>query len=313
MTESESKDTSKPTLYITRRDFIRLAALAVAGASLAACQPETQEILRERQRQAAGPTTDARLYPEIPFSAPTPPTTVLAVLDTHEAATVDAFTARLYPGDASDPGAHELHVTNFIDKELAFHDGYVTYTYLSPPHMKTYEGDTHPNQTEDEGGPIVWVKKSEAERYGYQTLKKPVDRYRDGIKALDEYSRQQANANFADLKPDQQDQIIGDLEKDKPKNFKDPTAKQFFTMLQDDTIQGLFSDPGYGGNTNMIGWKQIGYPGAQRAYTPEDMNTEGPVRPPQSLSELHPFHPGANSNPGAIVPPSGSTEGNPNP
>jgi gluconate 2-dehydrogenase gamma chain len=68
----------------------------------------------------------------------------------------------------------------------------------------------------------------------------------------------------------------------------------------------MFSDPAYGGNRDMIGWKQIGYPGAQRAYTVADMDTEGPVRPPQSLKMLHAFHAGMKANSDVVMPQSGS-------
>ena len=36
-------------------------------------------------------------------------------------------------------------------------------------------------------------------------------------------------------------------------------------MLLNDTNEGMFADPIYGGNRDFAGWKLIGYPGAQRA------------------------------------------------
>ncbi len=62
---------------------------------------------------------------------------------------------------------------------------------------------------------------------------------------------------------------------------------------------------------DMVGWTMIGYPGAQRAYTPVDLNTEGNIRPPQSIAQMHMFNPGQNANPNVIVPPSGSRLDNP--
>ena len=268
-----------------------------------ACEPT----VAESQGISTTPIPVPNQYPDIPFAPPQPPPTILKVLTVAEAKIVEAFTARLYPGDASDPGAREAGVTNYIDKMLAFNDGYVEYTYIQPPHAKTYEGDQPPNQKTDEQGAIVWVKKSEIERYGYQSLLKPTERYAAGLAAADRFSNEKFGSNFADLSEDQQDQIIEAMEKgNAPDYFKDPTGKQFFDMLQADTIQGMFADPAYGGNKDMVGWKQIGYPGAQRAYTPADMDTEGPVRPPQSLAMLHRFHSGMPANHEVIVPPSGS-------
>ena len=37
-------------------------------------------------------------------------------------------------------------------------------------------------------------------------------------------------------------------------------------MLLQNTIEGFFSDPIYGGNRDMIGWKLIGFPGAHYDY-----------------------------------------------
>lgn len=227
---------------------------------------------------------------------------------------VEALTARIYPGDASDPGAREAGVANFIDKMLAFHEGYVTYTYVEPPHAKTYEGDQPPADQADELGKIVWVKKSEIDRYGYQSLLSPLERYRNGLESVNKFSNEKFGSDFVDLPEDAQDQVLEAMHNgDASDYFTDPTDKQFFDMLQGDTVQGMFADPAYGGNRDMIGWKQIGYPGAQRAYTPTDMNTEGPVRPPQSLAMLHFFHNGMNANSEVILPQSGSKEGQSNP
>jgi hypothetical protein len=42
----------------------------------------------------------------------------------------------------------------------------------------------------------------------------------------------------------------------------------------------------YGGNRGMVGWKLIGYPGAQRLYTPQDMQNPNFSRPPRSLAGM---------------------------
>jgi gluconate 2-dehydrogenase gamma chain len=42
----------------------------------------------------------------------------------------------------------------------------------------------------------------------------------------------------------------------------------------------------YGGNRDLVGWTLIGYPGAQRQYTPKEMQDPNFSRPPQSLAQL---------------------------
>jgi len=41
----------------------------------------------------------------------------------------------------------------------------------------------------------------------------------------------------------------------------------FFAMLLQNTKEGYFSDPIYGGNKDMGAWKMIGFPGAHYNYT----------------------------------------------
>jgi gluconate 2-dehydrogenase gamma chain len=297
---------------VSRRDFIKLSAVVAAGAGLAACEPAGNT--PEQPGVVSENLSNAAQYPEVPVAPSVPPPPTLVTLTAEQARTIDALVSRIYPGDASDPGAHEAGVVNFIDKMLAFHEGGVQPYYGEGPHAKAYEGDTPPSQTSDKLGPIIWVKKSELHRYGTQSTLKLLDRYRNGVGYVNAYSKSKYGNAFADLPSNQQDQVIQDMINDKAKDFfEDPSDMAFFGMLQTHTIQGMFSDPAYGGNEAMVGWKQIGYPGAQRAFTPEDMNTEGPVRPQQSLAMLHAFHGGMKSNASVIAPQSGSTEVTPEP
>ena len=43
-------------------------------------------------------------------------------------------------------------------------------------------------------------------------------------------------------------------------------AKTFFAMLLQNTKEGYFSDPIYGGNKDMAAWKMIGFPGSHYDY-----------------------------------------------
>ena len=73
-------------------------------------------------------------------------------------------------------------------------------------------------------------------------------------------------------------------------------------MVKRHTIHGMFGDPLYGGNRYLAGWQLIGYPGARRAYTAHDMQTEGTPLEPQSLARLAPFHPGQRVSDDVIIP-----------
>jgi hypothetical protein len=64
--------------------------------------------------------------------------------------------------------------------------------------------------------------------------------------------------NFADLPPAERDQRLRCIE-----------TTQFFRMLRQHAIEGMFSDPMHGGNAGLIGWQLIGYPGPLMSYRDE--------------------------------------------
>jgi gluconate 2-dehydrogenase gamma chain len=76
------------------------------------------------------------------------------------------------------------------------------------------------------------------------------------------------------------------MDEDSATGFDGPSARAFFTRLRNDTIEGMFGDPMYGGNRDLVGWKLIGFPGAQRLYTPDDIKNPDFTRAPQSLAMM---------------------------
>jgi gluconate 2-dehydrogenase gamma chain len=226
----------------------------------------------------------------------------------HEAHTVEALTARILPGSPEDPGAREAGVVTYIDNMLAYSEGFVESSYREPPFAQLYEGENLPEA--DGTYQTVWVSAEEIERYGYQSLLSPREVYRLGIAAVDSYSRSKHAKPFINLSEDEQNGIIEDMVNDDAiVGFDQFSSSSFFTVLRRHTAEGMFSDPAYGGNRNMLGWRLIGYPGAQRAYTPVDISTENhSVREPQSLADLHAFSPGEYAGPHVVLPVSGSEE-----
>jgi Gluconate 2-dehydrogenase subunit 3 len=94
--------------------------------------------------------------------------------------------------------------------------------------------------------------------------------YRHGLAALDEYCRSAHNGPFASLAPAQQDATIAALEAGNAEGFEWPAARTFFETLRTHTMEGMFADPVYGGNKDFAGWRLVGFPGAQFAYTAAD-------------------------------------------
>lgn len=297
-----AQDTPNAT-SVGRRGFLKAAgSLALI---LSACRPNAARGARELPSRV-GPENPNAVLPArdtpTPFPPETPPAT-FQVFTPHEAATVEAATARILPGDAQDPGAREAGVVYYIDNMLAYQEGFNEPTYRQAPYAQTYQGQ----KPADLPG-VVWVPADQIFRYGYQNVLTPKEVYRIGVAGLDRLSRKRFKKDFVDLAETQQDTLIGLMADGKAGRFdRNLSAESFFHNLRRHTSEGMFSDPQYGGNRDLVGFKLVKHPGAQRSYTPREFQTEGEGlrRSPQSFRELHAFNPGQKANDEVVLPVSG--------
>ena len=100
------------------------------------------------------------------------------------------------------------------------------------------------------------------------------DFYRRGLAQLDEHCSKTYGKPFHSITTAQQDECIAALEHGKAPEFVWPTAPAFFNTVRTHTMEGMFSDPIYGGNKDFVGWRLVGFPGAQPQFTPEDMQSK---------------------------------------
>ena len=155
-----------------------------------------------------------------------------------EAAFVEAAVSRLIPKDALGPGALEAGVAVFIDRQLFGPYGQGDHFYLQGP---------FPNGEPSQG----WQ------------MRKPADVYRAAIAQINRYTADAHGSAFARLDPAAQDGVLKSLESGNAKLQGGVDAKAFFALLLQNTMEGFFADPLYGGNRDMAGWKLIGFPGAR--------------------------------------------------
>jgi Gluconate 2-dehydrogenase subunit 3 len=94
--------------------------------------------------------------------------------------------------------------------------------------------------------------------------------YRQGFRAIDRRADAKFGARFADLGERQKDEILGEFEAGKVAAFK--KAGEFFEMVRCHVLEGVFCEPKYGGNNNMIGWRLVGFPGQQFGYADAYIN-----------------------------------------
>ena len=103
--------------------------------------------------------------------------------------------------------------------------------------------------------------------------------YVSGLAAVDAYAQSSRGGLFAKLNARDQDAVLTDMEKNTATGFR-PNSAAFFNMVRNHTMQGMFSDPSYGGNANFIGWDLIGYPGIRMAVSPDEQSMS---KPPKAL------------------------------
>jgi gluconate 2-dehydrogenase gamma chain len=116
--------------------------------------------------------------------------------------------------------------------------------------------------------------------------------YRRGIAALDELSVEGHGQPFRRLDGHRQDAVLREIEGSKELEQPGRMA-QFFAVVYEHTLEGTFCDPQYGGNKDAVGWRMIGFPGAQWGYSAEQMRIGFDARtiPVSTLAEIQAHSP----------------------
>jgi gluconate 2-dehydrogenase gamma chain len=85
--------------------------------------------------------------------------------------------------------------------------------------------------------------------------------YRAGFRSTDASSRSAYGKGFLELSFDEQTRLLERMQTgDLPKaEWPSVSAKDFFRMIRDHTLQGAYSHPKYGGNRGKAAWDMIGY------------------------------------------------------
>jgi len=91
----------------------------------------------------------------------------------------------------------------------------------------------------------------------------------EGLAAVNAFARSEHGSPFTDLAADKKDAVLTAMENGKATGFA-PNSQTFFNRVRRLTLEGMFSDPYYGGNKNFAGWDLIRYPGPRLAVGPDD-------------------------------------------
>jgi gluconate 2-dehydrogenase alpha chain/gluconate 2-dehydrogenase gamma chain len=161
-------------------------------------------------------------------------------LTSDEATVLKVLCDRIIPKDEY-PSASEAGVLDFIDLQLATDWGQGRQFYMQGP-----------------------FDPSAPKNFGYQQADPPAGFMR---KALAQLIGGDANA-WSKKSDKEVDDLLGQWHEGKGK-IGDLSGEAFFLLLRDLTSQGYFADPAYNGNRDCVGWRMIGFPGANAYYLTE--------------------------------------------
>lgn len=156
----------------------------------------------------------------------------------NEAAFIEPAVDRLIPPDNLGPGARDAGVPHYMDLQLGGAWGAGEKLYRAGPWRP--------------GTP----------QQGYQLPFTPAELFRNALRGI---ANDAQGRTFAQMDGAAQDAYLTRLQNG-GFDLENVPAKTFFESLLSLTIEGYFSDPVYGGNTDMAAWKMIGFPGAYGDY-----------------------------------------------
>lgn len=99
----------------------------------------------------------------------------------------------------------------------------------------------------------------------------------EGLASVETLAQATHQSAFTNLSPEQRDELLTTVDNGTAANF--PNARGFFARVRRLTLEGMFSDPYYGGNRNFAGWDLIRYPGPRLAVSPEEQKMSTPPKP----------------------------------
>ena len=170
-------------------------------------------------------------------SAAAPASPGYAFLNIEEAAFVEALVDHMVPADDLTPKGTDVGVNVYIDRALAGSWGKGDRLYMQGP----------------------W--KTGAPSQGYQLPLTPAQLYRAGIEATNEHCRKTYGKTFDRLDEKQREEVLVGLSTAKITFASGLPVRAFWTTVYQTVMEGMFSDPIYGGNRNKVGWKLINFPG----------------------------------------------------
>jgi gluconate 2-dehydrogenase gamma chain len=228
-----------------RRDILKGAVVGGAAAASATGGIAQPQNALAQQPVAAPVASDAAGY---------------AFFNLEEAAFIEALVDHMVPADEVSPKGTDLGINIYIDRALAGAWGKGERLYLQGP----------------------WKLGTPSQ--GYQLPMTPAQLYRAGIEATNAHCRKTYGKAFDLLDAARREEVLVGLSTAKIKFDDGLPVRVFWTTLYQTVIEGIYSDPIYGGNRNKAGWAIIGFPGVIAVHRDHIEKYRGKPFPTKSVS-----------------------------
>jgi gluconate 2-dehydrogenase gamma chain len=101
--------------------------------------------------------------------------------------------------------------------------------------------------------------------------------YRIGLRFIDRHAKTKFSRPFHSLTDAQKDAVLIDFESGAATGFA--KAAEFFETVRYHILEGVFCEPQYGGNRDLIGWRLVNFPGQQFGYADAYVNQRVDLEP----------------------------------
>ena len=187
-------------------------------------------------------------------------------LSLDEAAFVEALVNVMCPADHLTPNGVDCGLAVYIDRQLAGGFGQGERLYMHGPWKK--------------GKP----------QFGYQLPLTPEQFFKVGLAAANAACKKQLNKNFDALTPADADAFLAQLASGKVTDPRVPLGSWFNELVYPLFEQACYADPIYGGNTDKVFWRMIGYPGLPATHQRDIVEFRGKPYPgandPKSIADF---------------------------
>ena len=253
---ADNKDPEVQEKKLSRRNFLKKAGLTVGGLAVGAGVGSLLAGEKETDTKKYGNTKHTAVASENYNQA-------LMFFTKEQFQVMDEMTERIFPKTGSGPGAKELLVAYFIDHQLA--------------------GAWGTGKKEYTQGPFIQGEPTQ----GYQSHLNRQQVFEMGIKAIDVYSQKNyENKKFIELTDEEKDEVLTAFSEGKAE-MRAVTSNYFFGLVRSATLEGAYSDPLYGGNKDMAGWKMKNFPGHQMSFLDIIEKDEFIKMEPKGLNPQH--------------------------